>query len=843
MVNVVSKPGTNALHGTIYEFLRNNVLDARDPFTDFKTAAPFRQNQFGATLLGPIVRNRHFFSIGYEGWRFRKPTQALSRVPTDEELTGNFSHSILNRDIYDPSTERPFPNRVIPASRISPMVQSFLRTYADRPNLNDPAFNFIANRSLKNDNNSFQVRLDTHLNNGDSYFVRYNGMFVDQTSPTGSRQDDFLEMRGHNLGAGILHLFGPNLLLDLRGGFASREFLFSTRNAAGLTPMEQAGFKGIEQFGGAQLTLLGPWSVIGVQPPQPRRNPVWSISPNLAWVHRNHSIKAGLQWINVNRLQINPYLNYYFDDATTGDPQRPGLTGASLASALLGITQRYVWRDPQLARMDFDIAIWGAYVQDEWKLSPSLTLTLGLRVDHANRPRVHAGMNSGPNLQTGNWEIGGEVIPAACNVDPTAPCIPGNGLADVPFNTHIVLAKDPIRWRQTRVEDWGPRVSAAWRATSNIVVRAGYGIFYDSLPAQSQTFQNGFNSWPYSAGFDDTTPAFIEDLQRRVSQTLPAPSPWNSIDWFSAPDRRDAMSHQWNVEIQRQMSRNLLLSIGYVGSVNRRLDVSGLSNVARTPGPGTRDEVNARRPYPWMNAFFYDNSIGASSYNALEFTLNRRFSRGLQFLFSYTWSKSIDTASSGWYGAENGPGGSSAYQNYYDLRSSRSVSSFDVPHFASLSGLWELPFLHLQANTIVQLRSGQPFNLTVPGDVANIGNPISWFNYERPNLVGNPWPHKRTAEAFFDAAAFAVPQFEYGNFGRNVLRTDKVANVDFSLFRDFVLDRDSRRRLQLRCEAFNVLNIINWGVPGTTIGLLGAGRITSLNTPPRVLQLGLRLSF
>ncbi|SRR5579884_488617 len=891
VINVVSASGTNQLHGSAYEFVRNNDFDARDSFFDATrtSPAPYRQNQFGATLGGPIIKNKTFFSGGYEGWRYSSPTGSRYRVPTDQEISGDFSNSIIAHNIYDPLTTRPnpsnpnqlirdqFPGNMIPSSRISPMTQGFIQTYFDRPNLSDPVFNVILNQAQTNDNNSWQVKVDHQWNEKNSLFFRYSGMNVHQNTPTTLKQNNYLQMTAKNFGGGVLHTFTPTLILDVRGGFASRPFLFGTDSSAGLAPQAKLGFTGTDQFGGVTLSLLSPWGSAGIGPPQPRGNPVWSFSPNLSWLHGNHNVKTGFQIISVNRLQIAPGINYQFDDATTSDPQQPGKTGASLASALLGMPRTFSGNSAQKNRIDFDIPIWSAYVQDEWRLKPAVTLTLGLRFDYVGRPTLNAGMNNGPNMLTGNWEIGGGKLPPPCNQGGGAPCIPGNGLQDVPFSEHIVVAKDPLRWRQPQWNEFGPRISVAWRATNRIVVRAGYSILYDALPAQSQTYQNTLNQWPFSGGFSDTAnaigapPTFIQDLQGSFPLPLPAASPWGISTWFSAPDRQDAQSHQWNVEIQRQMTDNLLLSAAYVGSYNRHIDVNGLANTAVTPGPGSPDQVNQRRPYPWMGSFPYDNSIGNSNYNAFEFKASRRFAHGFQALVSYTWSKSIDTASSGWYSAENGPGGSSSFQNYYDLNGSRSVSSYDIPHFLSISSNWELPVGRgkallnkglaswilgdWQANMIAQFRSGQPFTLSVPGDVANIGNSRPQSNYARPNLIGDPYLSNPTASQFFNTAAFQIPIFSYGNFGRNVLRGAHVSNVDFSLFKTLPISQDGRRKLEFRAEAFNVLNIMNWAppgsngalgsgsAPGATVGQTGFGRVTALAAFPRTIQLGLRLLF
>jgi len=303
------------------------------------------------------------------------------------------------------------------------------------------------------------------------------------------------------------------------------------------------------------------------------------------------------------------------------------------------------------------------------------------------------------------------------------------------------------------------------------------------------------------------------------------------------------------------MGSNLSASVGYVGSKNDRLDITGLFNTATTPGAGA-----AGRPFPWINDTpFFSTSRGSGNYNALEAKLEHKLSNGFQYLVSYTWSKSIDVGSSGWFDAENGggAGAESGLQDYYHPNRSRSVSSYDIPHFLSMSGLWELPFGHnkrylstgiastllgnWQLNGVVQLRSGQPYNLAVSGDVANIDNTTSWVNYARPNLVGNPNPPHRSLDEWFNPAAFAVPVNSYGDFGRNVLRTASVYNADFSLFKNFPVGE--RFVASFRAEFFNAFNIQNYGAPNALIGQAGAGLVTSNVLPPREMQFGLHLEY
>ena len=226
-------------------------------------------------------------------------------------------------------------------------------------------------------------------------------------------------------------------------------------------------------------------------------------------------------------------------------------------------------------------------------------------------------------------------------------------------------------------------------------------------------------------------------------------------------------------------------------------------------------------------------------------------------LLSYTWSKSMDNGSSGWFAAENGPGGESSAQNYHDPNSNRSVSSYNIPHFLSFYSVYELPmgrgkpFLNTgpaawvlgnwQVNAILQWRSGSAVQPKRARDVANVGNSVAWWNYARPNLVGNPRTGNPTTERFYDPDAFDVPTLSYGNFGRNVLSTDSVFNTDFSIFK--IVPLADRRRLEIRLEAFNVFNHIDWAAPGTLVSRAGAGRVSSTAHAPRILQFGIKLHF
>jgi hypothetical protein len=281
--------------------------------------------------------------------------------------------------------------------------------------------------------------------------------------------------------------------------------------------------------------------------------------------------------------------------------------------------------------------------------------------------------------------------------------------------------------------------------------------------------------------------------------------------------------------------------------------VSGLFNVSAVPGLG-----EAGVPYPWATTEFMEKSIGGSRYHALQVKADKRYSQGLQFLVSYTWSKILENGGSGLFGVENGAGGSSAVQSLYDLSSNWGVAAYDVTQYLTAAITYDLPFGkgrqylagkgpiayalgNWQVNTITTLRSGQPFNLDVQGDAANIGNQIGWFNYARPNLIGNPHVSKPSASMYYDPSAFSVPVNTFGNFGQNVLRSAPAYSVDFSLFRRFPFGEN--RAVELRAEAFNIFNIQNLGVPGVNIGTPSAGVVSQVAVAPRQLQLGLKLIF
>lgn len=894
VVNVVSKSGTNQFHGSLWEFIRNNAFDARNPFTDVNgdgsaaPAAPFHQNEFGGTVGGPIWipklyngKDKTFFFFGYEGWRYNQPSNNLYTVPTVAELNGDFSSSLGNTAIYDPAStqvnpngngyiRQAFPNSIIPTNRIDTRIQTYLQTYFDKPNYSGSSvYNEILRAPFSNNSNNYQGRFDQKLTSKDSIFFRWSNMFVVQNNPSTNLATSLTNFDGLNIGAGITHVFSPNLVLNVYGGRASRAFTFENNSKAGLGELATLGFGGLSTYGPLNIGLASPFGSSGLGSPALRRNSSWSVGSELNWQLGRHTLTFGEQVIDQYRSQHGTGQSLSFANQQTADPNNQGTTGNSLASALLGYPSSGGFQANNFIK--YSIPTYAVYAGDSWKFTPKLTINLGLRYDHLNQPNLTQGINNGFNFDTGNWELGGGKLPPSCVTAQIAPCIPGPsadaatdlaqtiGYDGSVAGSHIIVSKSPTRAPASVAWDFGPRFGFAFQPTADTVFSGGFGIVYDTLNGISQTFSNSIGEWPnkgsVTPSYNSLGTALTTEAQALSNIGVPITTggPFSNFDYYYSPKIKPQYSEQYNLQLQQTFAHDILFQLAYVGSVSKRLDYGGTANGAVNPGAGTLAQVNARRPFPYMTEFNYDSSIGAGSYNALQIKLERRFANGLQFLGAYTWSRSIDTGTSGHFGAENGPGGGSAVQDYYSPKSNRSVSAYDVPQFASMSVLYALPFGHdqkyfshgltsyvlgdWQVNTVAQLGSGQVFTLQVPGDPANIG----YSNYARPNLVGNPFPVHKTRFEYFNPAAFVAPSLAFGSVGRDSIRSAPTYNDDLSLFKHFPIK--NTLTVEFRAEAFNVFNLINYGTPDPNLGDKAAGTISGLAGNPRQLQFALKVTF
>jgi hypothetical protein len=917
VVNVVTKSGTNSLHGSGWEFVRNNIFDARDSFKDQLSSgpSPFRQNQYGATVGGPVLlphvyngRNRTFFLFGYEGWKYSQSGEHFFNLPTAAELSGDFSHSTLPQNIFDPTTTTQTANgytrqqfayngvkNTINPALLNQNIINFLKTYdTGKAVTGVSGFNAYYASPHTDNSDHYMARMDEQLGSRDSFFFRYDQLNVIDATPNSATQSTSSTVDAKDLGAGWTHIITPSILFDIRFGIATRPFNRGPAvDSHGLGPLQALGFNAA---GGTIIALQAPYEAPGIQQgygswgPNTISNPVYGYTPTLTWVRGVHNIKFGMQYLQQGSTTHQPsYGDYPFANTQTGDPQNVGTTGNSLASALLGYPASNS-NSPDTTQGN-RVSSYAAFAQDVWTLSRNVTFTYGLRVDHRRPFAPSAGTFVSSPATDGIYWIGMNALPGPCATVGQQPCIPSangalagidGGVAAVDPDTGLPwynAATPPIQlspygtaWGATGGWDIGPRIGLAWRMNQKTTIRGGFGYTYDANQGIEQDWKANEGQWPANGAVGGSisinatgaplTP--IGSTLTTVAKILPAADPWGLGSWYTDPHIQDPRSMQYNLTVEREIGLKTAISVGYVGSKDDRLAITGQWNTALTPGLGTISQVRARTPFPWYNtSAFYSTSNGTSNYNGLQVKLDRKFSNGLQYLASYTWSKAIGEGGSGLFDVENGPGGFSIWQNYYNLKASRGVLAFSIPQMLTMEGQYALPvgigqrYLNhgpaayilgnWQANTAVQIRSGQPYNLDVSGDVANIEAPAgdSWFTYERPNQVANARVSHPTKSEAFNTAAFQVPATgTYGNAGTSPLYSMHVANADMSLFKDFPIRE--QLSINLRAEIFNVFNIQNYGVPDTNVIQQdpNSGKITStVSDSPREIQLGAHLNF
>jgi hypothetical protein len=901
IVNVVSKSGTNNFHGTAWEFLRNTVLDAKNPLAG--VASKLEQNQFGANFGGPVIlphyngRNKTFFFGSYEGFRRAQPSTgtttsiagqpsgAFYNVPTAAELNGDFSALLQGPNpvqLYNPFTTQPdpahpglfmrspFPNNDI-SSVLNPGAVSLAKAVFPSPLPVVNGFNGYDIRSNLTPQNEYSFRIDENFNPSNSLFFRYtnsdqsrigSGGLVGETA-TG-------ETFGKQYVLSYYHQFNPSTILDAQFGHVdltnnvgnAYDKLNPTTvvNNAGLAASFACGFHGTAGCSIPGLSIPAYASTGATNKGGTKLTDIYEWRANFTKVLRKHTFTSGFS-IETDSFYVHgggP--SETFGAAQTANPEAPAGTGDAMAAFLIGTAASASRRDtfaPVTGQRGY-----GFYFMDKWKVTDRLIVNVGLRYDLMLWP----GYGSGPSdktSQVGNIDFnnGTYVVQTNspdCASAGQAPCIPG-GLPQ----PHVVVSRNDRLYSNT-YDNIQPRIGIAYSLNDKTVVRASFGMFNDLWAGVMQTVQGIGGDWPSIAQI--LTPAlntsnqvatanWQDPLAGLGSASLPAPTPFGQVEWYRDPKAKDPYSEQWNFGVQRQLSSNTVMTANYVGSQSHRLTVGGLYNVALTPGPGTPAQVTARQPYPYISPTFYDRSIGNSSYNALQFSANHRASNGLTYLVAYTWSKSIDVGCSGFFGIE-----SCSVQNPYNIRGDRGVSGFDLTHVLSASANAPLPFGkgkrfanssglvnyivgNWQLNGILTLTSGLPYNVFISSDIPNVGNFAPWSGNVRASVVGDPNLANPSTREWFNTAAFAPPApFTFGDSGRNSLRADWFKNLDVSLFRDFPFSE--RTSLQFRAEAFNVTNTPTWGIPVNDLNNHAQlGTINSTRSTERQLQVSLKLYF
>jgi hypothetical protein len=878
-VSVSTRSGTNAIHVLAYEYLRNQYFDANDFFTNQRGAPKpeNNQHQFGGNIGGPLIKGKLFGFFNYEGTRIHQGVSRITTVPLANERIGDFSNAaaavagVSYNVIYDPTTGHPFLNNQIPTGRIDSVVSSLMGLFPSAnflPPLNKgPAnLNNFARNALAIDNNdSYTGRMDWMATPADTVFGRYSyftrfrflpgnfGGIADGTSTSALGRQ---QLTGNSLALGWTHIFTAHLLNDFHFGFI-RNFSYAQQDPFGLNAANQF-VPGIPNnpaiAGGVPLTQFANFGFLGSPDFLPKRQIPQQFEwfDTVSWSLHKHSLKMGFSF-------YGPMRNIFQDEpGTRGDlgftgvfTQCPPLatnnkfcadnptllrskTGLSYADGLLGLVQ-----STQLTNVFFvDQRLWmvSGFGQDDWKVTPKLTLNLGLRYDFA--PPVTEGQNRMANFN-----------PA------------GNG--------SLVFAQDGSLQDRALVQPYksafGPRLGFAYSPWHNTVVRGGYGIYYtlfERFGSENQLALNppflinktlASNTAPvliakngFPANFLDPTTVNLGALQafhiRAENPANPAPT-----------------IQQWSFGVQHQFSAVWSAELNYVGTKSTHLDrLSDFNQPMITNG------VAGPTPYANFGYIEYLNQNAIGNYHGLEASLLRRFRNGLDLRATYTYSRSMDNS------PQELESNSGAAPDGRNAAAWYGASDFDIPHRVALSYSYDLPFGHgkpflhdgvlsqifggFRTSGVYTYYSGHPFTINEGGGLGSALDPFGQATAV-PNVVGATQIVGDPSCWFFTSAnknclALApglsdpfqvLPAKAVGNSGRNTLRGPHTTVFDAALTRDFHMTE--RANLQFRWEVFNLTNTPEFGQPNGNITSGAAGSITTLSGDPRVMQFALRLSF
>jgi hypothetical protein len=831
-INMITKSGTNQLHGSLVEFLRNQVLDARAFFTlptpANPTAAkpPLRQNQFGVEVDGPVYlpklyngKNKTFFMASYEGYRLVQSTTSLSTSMPAAFFAGDFSSvpasSIQGGALKDPfSGNAPFPGNVIPANRISPITAK-LQQYYPATNLPGLASNYSVPVPTTISTNQSVDRIDQNIGNKIRLYARAD--YQDQPVFGGSAipiNSSTTPVTTTNYTVGYTHTLTPNLVNDLRVG---RHYF----NSASVNPFSTANQTdvgsnlGIPNFnadtvynnpGIPDFNVTGFNGLSNGSTNWYQNDSTNQLSEQINWNHGAHNIMAGLAFsrLATGRAAVNSARGSFTFNGI--------LSGYAPADFILGTPSSFTTSGPEVRGR---VAGWrdGFFVQDKWQISRKLTLSYGLRYE----------------LPTVPYTING----VATELNPN--------------QTALVGGTPGYRFITPNHNDWAPRLGFAYRINEKTVFRGGAGIYYNPNQNNSYTFLNTNPPYTtiltctYTVGL--TIPTLSTPVVPGVCPNAATAGTIVTAPWHQPTPRMN----QWSAGLERQLWNGAGAEIQYLGSHAYHLDRSFYNNTPLLPGPGS---VNSRRPNPLFGVIRTINMDEIANYESMTLVFRQRFTHGLSINANYTWSHTLDvsTDSNGggtpmnpyWWRADYG-------NSNWDIRH-RFIATFvyDIPFFATSNPLVKAAFTHWQTNGIITLQTGIPFNVSTGTDTANTGSSGTY----RPDLVHAPSANcgRGHLVGCIDASAFTVQDlypitptnYNYGNAGRNLLHGPGAETVNFSLFKNVPIKE--RLRFQFRFETFALFNHTNFNNPSTTLLTSSFGNITSA-TGNRNIQLGAKLLF
>jgi hypothetical protein len=844
VVNVITRSGANEFHGSAFEFLRNSDLDARQ-FSD-ASKPQFQQNQFGGAIGGPIRKNRTFFFADYQGTRIHTAATSIVTVPTAAMRAGDFS--AYPAVLYDPATYDPatntraaFPGNIIPTYRFDPIAMKLLALFP-LPNLPSIKNNLRINPLQVNAQDQFDVRGDQVLGKRDSMFARYTWGRADIAYPqTPVMIDGAINPLAFAQGSAIagsltlnhapsqqatlqeIHQFTPDITNQLALGY-TRFFLRVSSLAEGSNVAQKLGLNGADTGQNAasmaSLTISGESGYNSGSLPEIIPQNTWQLTNLVSYARGAHNVRFGFSAVQ-NRFgffQLSaPSGSLSFTGAYTNNPASPAGTGAGFADFLLGLPASSAKSSFPQGVPYLRYSEYGAFVQDQWRLTNRLTLNVGLRYDLFTPVSEEHDRLSDFLLGSGTLALAGQ---------------DGYSSSILSIQKH----------------DFSPRIGLAWRIGEKTVIRTAYGLFYfneEGSGGSSRLFIN----YPFAAQFTVSCSATAPCLS--TSTGIPTTATANNLPTVVYQPTMNLTPNvqQWNSTFERQIGTSLVLRGAYVGSHGNHLNLNINENVA-VPGPGP---IPPRQPWPSYGVISAWEPRGFSNYDGLQLSAEKRYSVGLSLLTAYTWSKSLDEGAGG-----NSSTGESRIniQNPRDVRADYGLSNFDYRQRFTASLIYEPPVGHgrrflsdanqftdavlggWQATSIVTAQSGAPFSVSLANPTANTGT------FTRPNRIcdGNLPSGKQSTNEWYDVACFVNPPlYTFGNTGRNVLIGPGLLTWDLGADKDFSMSEQVG--LQFRAEFFNVLNRPNFGLPSSSIGSATAGTITTVVTNARQIQLALRLHW
>ena len=809
VINVTTRSGTNEFHGAIFNYHRNKALNTATLFAEEAGLEKegFLRNQFGGTIGGPVVRDKTFFFVAYEGQRQREQIIRRGTVPTLAMRAGDLSEL---GPVTDPLTGQPFPNNVIPRDRWAALSSEVLDgNFWPTPTQTGTGRNLVTGGNKTENFDNISIKMDHAFTDVHRLSGRYSYANEDIFNPYGGETSS-----GRNLpnfgqwnprfrtssGMNFTSVISPTLINEVRVGFNRfaqplTDVYNSLTSLVGeqripLPPVMAAIPRNRDSFD--DIRLSGQFDNLGAGGGFHRLNNTWNIIDAFTINSGNHSFKLGVDYRKMDFHNITGAVNRYeFDGRFTGEPFGDYLLGVPFRTTTqVGITAAGIPPREYGRERKSELAF---YVQDDWKASPQLTINWGIRWDYYDPLYALNGLSG--------WTITDNKIHVVCQEAYGDEC--GRGVID-PDLFVIQNGGDGVVPRGLTNPDknnFAPRLGFAYSpfASSGTVIRASYGIFYDSddrhksfCCVKNAPFNTSLSFGPVvTPEIDlDVTP-FPSSLSRAGSVTTGAYD----------PNMRDTYAQKWNLGVQHELAGSLMMDVSYVGSLTLKGRRNRRINQPFTPEAGS---IGSRRPFPQFGAFAsggYFENAGTSNFHSLQTKVEQRFASGLTFINSFMWGKAMDNRAIGTAGAASGA------QDHYNWDAEYGRSSFDVRLKYSFSYVYEIPGGNSaltrgwQLSGIVTAQSGRPFTPRLGANVANVGNT------SRPNRVCDGSLSNPTQNQWFDASCFVRPDaFTFGNSGRGILESDGFFNWDMSVMKNTYV-MDERVNIQLRAEMFNLSSV------------------------------------